>query len=778
MRQNPRLFRLTATVAIGALLCNAVPPAAWAQSAPPPPAAPDPNPAGQNQADPPTRVGRIASQSGAVSFRTSADTQWSPARTNFPVSSGDSFWTEPTARAELQIAASSVALSGQTEFDITNLADSGLQAVAPQGELYLHLVNLAPDEVWSIDTPRGTVRLTKAGRYGIVVGTTDQPTQITVLDGAAEVEGPGVSLKVAANQTATVTGSGPYEGSVGAITRDAFLASRLAAERPPVQSTASIPAQVAYIPGADDLSGYGQWSQAPDYGDVWYPPVQSDWVPYRDGDWAYVAPWGWTWVDRAPWGFTPSHYGRWAHIGGRWGWVPGEASRGERSVYAPALVTFLGLSAGVALGAAAMRHGSVAWVPLGPKEAYHPWYHASPNYVRQINAGHVRDPAALNRPMEANSFANRAGATSVPASVMMGSRPVRASARSVPEAAFASAHPVIGQQPIGPSATTLGVTPAVARQLNLGASAGVPRHAPGPVVQAQQPGPATGTAPRPALVGPHGERPNAVSRPDASVRPGEPAVSGPGAVHVPGGPPALPTPGTRPAGLLPGSTEAHPTGAPPAPGTPPGLHPEAGPHPGISPDVIHPGGPPTPGPHPGGGFETRPGQPGGAVPNGAHPEGLVRPGPGQENTHPPGGARPELPGAAGTHSEGIGRPGPAQENAHPPAIERPAIVPHPAERAPEIHAPPPPHVTPPQPPHVEQARPPAPPHIEQTRPPPPHVEQPRPPPHIEQARPAPPPPPRPAPPPPPPAQHAAPPPPPAPHPAPPPPPPQKKPGER
>ena len=147
MRKNPRLFRLSATVAIGALLYNAAWPGAMAQPAPAPPPS-SAAPADQNQADPPARVGRIASQSGAVSFRTSADTQWSAARTNYPVSAGNAFWTEPTAPAEVEISASRIDLAGQTELDVTTLADSGLQAVLPQGELYFHLINLQSNEVW------------------------------------------------------------------------------------------------------------------------------------------------------------------------------------------------------------------------------------------------------------------------------------------------------------------------------------------------------------------------------------------------------------------------------------------------------------------------------------------------------------------------------------------------------------------------------------------------------------------------------------------------------
>ena len=52
-----------------------------------------------------------------------------------------------------------------------------------------------------------------------------------------------------------------------------------------------------------------------------------DWAPYRNGYWADVGAWGPTWVDDAPWGYAPFHYGRWAYVGGRWGWCPGRVRR-------------------------------------------------------------------------------------------------------------------------------------------------------------------------------------------------------------------------------------------------------------------------------------------------------------------------------------------------------------------------------------------------------------------------------------------------------------------
>ena len=109
--------------------------------------------------------------------------------------------------------------------------------------------------------------------------------------------------------------------------------------------------------GYEDLGQNGVWSEAPEYGPVWRPrSVEIGWAPYRYGRWAWVEPWGWTWIDDAPWGFAPFHYGRWAMAGGVWVWVPGRMVVGVRPVYAPALVAFVGTS----------RFGVAAWFPLGP----------------------------------------------------------------------------------------------------------------------------------------------------------------------------------------------------------------------------------------------------------------------------------------------------------------------------------------------------------------------------------------------------------------------------
>ncbi|HVC62397.1 MAG TPA: DUF6600 domain-containing protein [Acetobacteraceae bacterium] len=534
MRPHSLVFRLSAATAVaGLMLAQVMPQAALAQPVPPgaAPAVP-----GQEAGNPPERAGWLAQIAGAVSFHTADADQWSPAGMNYPVASGDAFWTEPDASARIVVSDSRIALAGGTELDVGTLDAGGLQATVPQGEIYLRLRDLTPGETWSVQTPRGLVTISGAGRYDVAAGDTQDPTLVTVLDGVAQVTGPGLSLQVGPGQTATITGTDTFEVSVGPARMDGFLTAMLRAERPPSAPANAPPPVVAQMPGGDDLSAYGTWSQTSDYGDVWYPQVAPGWMPYREGRWAYVRPWGWTWVDDAPWGFAPFHYGRWLEVRGRWGWTPGVVAVAGPPVYAPALVAFIGIGVGVGIGEA-LASGRVGWVPLGPREAYHPWYHSSEAYLRAVNRRDVTNVTVINnRNVTINNFVNRGAATVVPASAMAASRPVRQVAERVDPRMLATARPVIGTSPIRPTAATAGITPRLARQMHLAPApagvAAVPRAAPGPAIHAV---PAQGVAARPTLR-------HAAGRPGVAPEHGG---ARPGVVPPPAAMPILRTPAGR-----------------------------------------------------------------------------------------------------------------------------------------------------------------------------------------------------------------------------------------
>jgi len=601
VRQKHITFRLTALFAIGSLAVGDMAPTlGWAQPAPPAPPAGAAPPSG----DPPGRVGSLSRVSGTVSFHTSDEAQWGAATLNYPVTSGNAFWTEPNAGADIDVGSTRLTMAPQTEFDIATLDDHAMAATEAQGEMYLRIRDLAQGDSFAITTPRATVTLSTQGRYDIVAGDTDHPTLVTVIEGAAKIEGTNLSVQLTPHQTATITGTDAFQASVGAESDDPFLRAQLARERPPAPRAAGTtppPAIVAAMTGGDELEDVGEWSATPQYGTVWYPPVQRDWVPYRHGHWAYVAPWGWTWVDDASWGFAPSHYGRWVEVNDRWGWIPGSepppgggvAVYDERPVYAPAMVSFVDVAAGAAVGVAAglALGAAVGWIPLGPREPYIPPYRVSDRYLTRVNVTNVTNITNItnirNNPPPVSQFANRGGATLVPAAAMAGSRPIAAQAQVFSPQALAAARP-IERAPIAPTLATAGVTPGVARQLNLapapGAAAPARPAAPGPVVQPRpadfgrgplrpvnaSPVPATApVGPAPGAPGPArpGISPGAAVAGSAVV--GGAAVLGGAALlnrprPTPGGP-VVPLPAARP-GALPPLAAPRPATPPAGPG--------------------------------------------------------------------------------------------------------------------------------------------------------------------------------------------------------------------
>ena len=289
--------RVVAVALIGTVLFGSVVPA-YAQA----------EGAGVPAQDPPSLVGRIARLSGTVSYHGDGATQWDQAQINYPVTSGSAVWTQPSSSVDLDVGPNRVTLDQGTEFDVDTLSDQQFTSVAPQGRVYLRVRDLPRGQVVSLRTPRGTVTLSQPGQYEVVAGDTLSPTQVTVQDGLAQVSAPGMSLAVGPRQTASITGDENFAGQVGPEASDGFLAAQMARDQPTQFARRyDAPPVVQQMTGYDAVAETGEWVAAPEYGRVWYPPVERDWVPYRHGHWAYVLPWGWTWVDDASWGFAPFH---------------------------------------------------------------------------------------------------------------------------------------------------------------------------------------------------------------------------------------------------------------------------------------------------------------------------------------------------------------------------------------------------------------------------------------------------------------------------------------
>ena len=345
----------------------------------------------QAAGDPPGRVGRLSQIDGDVTLRADRQDPGSPAAINWPISSGTIIDTERRSRAEVWIGSTAYRLADNSRAEFVAVNDQIVDLLLAEGTLAVTIRDRDQADDLQVSTPGGRVRFPGPGRYRIEV----QPDRTTVAAqaGSAEVDSGERPIVVRPGEMATFDERGligvdaaPYGDDF-----DAWVSAQDNRER----SNAARRHVSPYMTGYQDLDAYGDWGSAPDYGTVWYPrAVAADWAPYRDGRWAWVEPWGWTWVDAAPWGFAPFHYGRWVQVGGRWGWAPGTYA--ARPVYAPALVGWVGDPGwNVRFGYASAP--AVGWFPLAPREVYVPGYRTSPTYVRQINVAHVHDHAQIDR---------------------------------------------------------------------------------------------------------------------------------------------------------------------------------------------------------------------------------------------------------------------------------------------------------------------------------------------------------------------------------------------
>jgi hypothetical protein len=373
-------------------------------------------------ADPPAQVGRVSLIEGAVSFHPGSLDEWAPATLNYPLTEGDHLFTDSVGRAEVQLLTAVIRLDGGTEFSFLSLDDQTVQVRLTEGSLSVQVRGVDPDSTFEIDTPNAAVSLAEPGSYRIDVREGGETT-VTARSGAAQVATGGDSFDVPAGQSSVISGTDSVAYYVTGAPRLDGWDSWCAAREARVERSRNNPYVSREMIGAEDLSEHGSWIVVSGYGTAWAPAsVPAGWAPYRYGHWAWVAPWGWTWIDDMPWGFAPFHYGRWALAGGRWVWVPGAAV--ARPVYAPALVVFVGgegwtPSAGAGIG----------WFPLGPREVYVPPYRVSPAYVQRINFGHV--PTVTPQYVETYNpahvvYVNRAvpqGVTYVPREVFVQSRP-------------------------------------------------------------------------------------------------------------------------------------------------------------------------------------------------------------------------------------------------------------------------------------------------------------------------------------------------------------------
>ena len=374
--------------------------------------------------DPPGRVGRVAELQGSVSWYDSEQGVWSDAERNRPLTSGDRLSTGAQSRAELRVGSTVLRLSAGTEIEVNRLDDERMIFQLHSGSLALRVRSREVAREIEVLTTEARLRPDRAGHYRF--DRSDDATYAGAWRGALRIDDPAGFI-IETGQRAELWREGRQGRQLrfawSNLPSDAF-GEWVARDEQRDERSASSRYVSPEMTGAEDLDRHGRWERHDEYGAVWFPiDVRAEWAPYRYGHWAWVRPWGWTWVDEAPWGFAPFHYGRWVSWRGRWGWVPGDYV--ARPVYAPALVAWVGgagFSVSINIGGP-----TIGWVPLAPREWYVPHYRHTPVYVERINPyppGRRHERPVHTGPIMYNNQGVPGAVTVVPRDVLLNRQPV------------------------------------------------------------------------------------------------------------------------------------------------------------------------------------------------------------------------------------------------------------------------------------------------------------------------------------------------------------------
>lgn len=316
----------------------------------------------------PGRVGRMAGIQGTVWFYDRDEGAWIQAQPNRPLTSGDRISTDRGSHAVLRIGSTALRVAGDTDLVLDRIDDRSISVNLTEGSVALRITAADVLAQVEIRTAEGRFVPRSVGHFRIDRRT--DSSEGTAWRGQMMFDGSDSQLAIAAGQHAEFwLQDNPPATHYRLLPaeRDEFAGWAASDDRDPDRNLTA-----RYVSpemtGWEELDRYGRWSANPEFGNVWIPSnVPVGWAPYQNGNWVWVSPWGWTWVDAAPWGFAPFHYGRWVRWNNRWCWTPGP--RNTRPHYAPALVSW---TPAPHRDADRRPPPPSHWSPLNPREVYRP----------------------------------------------------------------------------------------------------------------------------------------------------------------------------------------------------------------------------------------------------------------------------------------------------------------------------------------------------------------------------------------------------------------------
>jgi hypothetical protein len=278
----------------------------------------------------PARIARISFVAGGVQLDSGHG--YESVTMNVPVTEHNWLQTHSNGWAEVQMEdGSMLRLAPDTTIGFTQLGRSSSGGTITvidldQGEAEFKILKHNGSD-FNVTVKNKTIALGQTGFFR-VTSTNDDPMEIAVWKGDLGVRDgeSGDEVAVKNNETFVLdpndVGRYALEPGPEADELDEWSKQRDASQNS--YAAANPYTQSPYQYGASDLNYYGQYTQDPEYGNVWQPNgVSQDWDPFSNGYYANSGL-GATFISAYPWGWMPYRYGRWVFISGRgWFWAPG-----------------------------------------------------------------------------------------------------------------------------------------------------------------------------------------------------------------------------------------------------------------------------------------------------------------------------------------------------------------------------------------------------------------------------------------------------------------------